>query len=66
MLTRQELLRESYRLMEIRKLLRGYGIRNFNLSNSAQVMVCEMSLTLRQITITPLPFPKVCHTVHLT
>lgn len=25
--------------MEIRKLLRGYGIRNFNLSNSTQVMV---------------------------
>uniref|UniRef100_A0A3Q3FET0 Kinetochore associated 1 n=1 Tax=Labrus bergylta TaxID=56723 RepID=A0A3Q3FET0_9LABR len=32
------LLKESYRLMEIRKLLRGYGIRNFNLSNSTQVM----------------------------
>lgn len=36
---RQELLKESYRLMEIRKLLRSYGIRNFNLSNSSQVMV---------------------------
>lgn len=36
---RQELLKESYNLMEIRKLLRGYGIRNFNLSNSTQVMV---------------------------
>ncbi|XP_024131370.1 kinetochore-associated protein 1 [Oryzias melastigma] len=35
---KQELLKESYRLMEIRKLLRGYGIRNFNLSNSTQVM----------------------------
>ncbi|XP_010778042.1 kinetochore-associated protein 1-like, partial [Notothenia coriiceps] len=34
----QELLKESYRLMEIRKLLRGYGIRNFNLSNSTQIM----------------------------
>uniref|UniRef100_A0A8D3CAN9 Kinetochore associated 1 n=1 Tax=Scophthalmus maximus TaxID=52904 RepID=A0A8D3CAN9_SCOMX len=32
------LLKESYRLMEIRKTLRGYGIRNFNLSNSTQVM----------------------------
>lgn len=37
--SRQELLKESYRLMEIRKLLRGYGIRNFNLSNSTQIMV---------------------------
>lgn len=36
---RQELLKESYRLMEIRKLLRGYGIRNFNLSNSTQILV---------------------------
>lgn len=36
---RQELLKESYQLMEIRKLLRGYGIRNFNLSNSTQIMV---------------------------
>uniref|UniRef100_A0A8D3B3M7 Kinetochore associated 1 n=1 Tax=Scophthalmus maximus TaxID=52904 RepID=A0A8D3B3M7_SCOMX len=35
---KQELLKESYRLMEIRKTLRGYGIRNFNLSNSTQVM----------------------------
>ncbi|TKS78652.1 Kinetochore-associated protein 1 [Collichthys lucidus] len=35
---KQELLKESYHLMEIRKLLRGYGIRNFNLSNSTQVM----------------------------
>uniref|UniRef100_A0A8C4EAU2 Kinetochore associated 1 n=1 Tax=Dicentrarchus labrax TaxID=13489 RepID=A0A8C4EAU2_DICLA len=35
---KQELLKESYRLMEIRKLLRGYGIRNFNLSNSTQIM----------------------------
>ncbi|XP_018523951.1 kinetochore-associated protein 1 isoform X1 [Lates calcarifer] len=35
---KQELLKESYRLMEIRKLLRGYGIRNFNLSNNAQIM----------------------------
>ncbi|KAK0138145.1 Kinetochore-associated protein 1 [Merluccius polli] len=35
---KQKLLKESYHLMEIRKLLRGYGIRNFNLSNNAQVM----------------------------
>ncbi|XP_008288071.1 kinetochore-associated protein 1 [Stegastes partitus] len=35
---KQELLKESYRLMEIRKLLRGYGIRNFNLSNTNQIM----------------------------
>ncbi|KAG7490369.1 kinetochore-associated protein 1 isoform X1 [Solea senegalensis] len=35
---KQELLKESYRLMEIRKLLRGHGIRNFNLSNSTQIM----------------------------
>uniref|UniRef100_A0A7N8Y9L5 Kinetochore associated 1 n=1 Tax=Mastacembelus armatus TaxID=205130 RepID=A0A7N8Y9L5_9TELE len=36
---KQELLKESYRLMEIRKLLRGYGIRNFNLSNSTQMLI---------------------------
>ncbi|XP_044228411.1 kinetochore-associated protein 1 isoform X2 [Thunnus albacares] len=35
---KQELIKESYRLMEIRKLLRGYGIRNFNLSNSTQIL----------------------------
>uniref|UniRef100_A0A667ZTG4 Kinetochore associated 1 n=1 Tax=Myripristis murdjan TaxID=586833 RepID=A0A667ZTG4_9TELE len=35
---KQNLLKESYHLMEIRKLLRGYGIRNFNLSNNTQVM----------------------------
>uniref|UniRef100_A0AAQ4PH06 Kinetochore associated 1 n=1 Tax=Gasterosteus aculeatus aculeatus TaxID=481459 RepID=A0AAQ4PH06_GASAC len=35
---KQGLLKESYCLMEIRKLLRGYGIRNFNLSNSTQTM----------------------------
>ncbi|XP_056274414.1 kinetochore-associated protein 1 isoform X3 [Pseudoliparis swirei] len=36
---KQELLKESYRLMEIRKLLRAYGIRNFNLSNSTKIMM---------------------------
>uniref|UniRef100_A0A3P9QBQ0 Kinetochore associated 1 n=1 Tax=Poecilia reticulata TaxID=8081 RepID=A0A3P9QBQ0_POERE len=36
---KQELLKESYRLMEIRKLLRGYGIRNFNLSNGTQSLI---------------------------
>ncbi|XP_034396520.1 kinetochore-associated protein 1 isoform X2 [Cyclopterus lumpus] len=35
---KQGLLKESYHLMEIRKLLRGYGIRNFDLSNSTQIM----------------------------
>ncbi|KAJ3604724.1 hypothetical protein NHX12_029463 [Muraenolepis orangiensis] len=35
---KQKLLKESFHLMEIRKLLRGYGIRNFNLSNNTQVM----------------------------
>ncbi|XP_033828339.1 kinetochore-associated protein 1 [Periophthalmus magnuspinnatus] len=35
---KQELLKENYRLMEIRKLLRGYGIRNFNLTNNNQIM----------------------------
>ncbi|XP_075882024.1 kinetochore-associated protein 1 [Nelusetta ayraudi] len=35
---KQELLKESYVLMEIRKLLRSYGIRNFNLSNRTQIM----------------------------
>lgn len=32
--------------MEIRKLLRSYGIRNFNLSNSTQIMVMGMSAIL--------------------
>ena len=44
LLSRQELLKESYRLMEIRKLLRGYGIRNFNLSNNTQILVCLIEL----------------------
>ncbi|XP_064209384.1 kinetochore-associated protein 1 [Anguilla rostrata] len=35
---KQELLKESYRLMEMKKLLRGYGIRNYNLSNNCQIM----------------------------
>lgn len=35
---KQELLKENYHLMEIRKLLSGYGIRNFNLSSNNQVM----------------------------
>ncbi|KAM8866405.1 kinetochore-associated protein 1 [Synchiropus picturatus] len=35
---KQELLKESYRLMEIRKLLGGYGIRNSNLSNSNEIL----------------------------
>lgn len=35
---KQELLKENYRLMEIRKLLRGYGIRNFNLTSNSQIM----------------------------
>ncbi|XP_061622950.1 kinetochore-associated protein 1 isoform X2 [Phyllopteryx taeniolatus] len=35
---KQELLKESYRLMEIRKLLRAYGIRSYNLSNPNQIM----------------------------
>ncbi|KAF7661602.1 hypothetical protein LDENG_00258100 [Lucifuga dentata] len=44
---KQELLKESYRLMEIRKLLRGYGIRNFNLSNSTKIMTL-ISYILKQ------------------
>lgn len=36
---RQELLKETYQLMEMKKLLRGYGIRNFNPSSNCQVMV---------------------------
>lgn len=36
---RQNLLKESYRLMEIRKLLRNYGLPNFNLYNSTEIMV---------------------------
>ncbi|KAJ8286257.1 hypothetical protein GJAV_G00036360 [Gymnothorax javanicus] len=35
---KQELLKESYRLMEMKKLLRGYGIRNYTLSNNGQIM----------------------------
>ncbi|KAF5904768.1 kinetochore-associated protein 1, partial [Clarias magur] len=36
---KQELLKESYRLMEMKKLLRCYGIRNITLSNSRETMV---------------------------
>ncbi|XP_022522575.2 kinetochore-associated protein 1 [Astyanax mexicanus] len=36
---KQELLKESYRLMELKKLLRCYGIRNLTLSNSRETMM---------------------------
>nr|XP_023653527.1 kinetochore-associated protein 1 isoform X2 [Paramormyrops kingsleyae] len=36
---KQELLKETYQLMEMKKLLRGYGIRNFNPSSNCQVMM---------------------------
>lgn len=36
---KQELLREGYRLMEIKKLLRCYGIRSLALSNSRDIMM---------------------------
>ncbi|KAI4889407.1 hypothetical protein NFI96_034091 [Prochilodus magdalenae] len=36
---KQELLKESYRLMEMKKLLRRYGIRNLTLSNSRETMM---------------------------
>ncbi|XP_016317976.1 kinetochore-associated protein 1, partial [Sinocyclocheilus anshuiensis] len=36
---KQELLREGYRLMEIKKLLRCYGIRSLALSNARDVMM---------------------------
>ncbi|XP_061674025.1 kinetochore-associated protein 1 isoform X2 [Syngnathoides biaculeatus] len=35
---KQELLKESYHLMEIRKLLRAHGIRSYNLLSSSQIM----------------------------
>ncbi|XP_073696057.1 kinetochore-associated protein 1 [Garra rufa] len=36
---KQELLREGYRLMEIKKLLRCYGIRSLTLSNTRDIMM---------------------------
>nr|XP_033810418.1 kinetochore-associated protein 1 isoform X2 [Geotrypetes seraphini] len=33
-----KLLQENYRLMEMKTLLRGYGIRNFNVTNKKQIM----------------------------
>ncbi|XP_043096489.1 kinetochore-associated protein 1 isoform X3 [Puntigrus tetrazona] len=36
---KQELLREGYRLMEIKKLLRCYGIRSLALSNTRDIMM---------------------------
>uniref|UniRef100_A0A8C2IAN2 Kinetochore associated 1 n=1 Tax=Cyprinus carpio TaxID=7962 RepID=A0A8C2IAN2_CYPCA len=36
---KQELLREGYRLMEIKKLLRCYGIRSLALSNARDIMM---------------------------
>ncbi|XP_051529247.1 kinetochore-associated protein 1 [Myxocyprinus asiaticus] len=36
---KQELLQEGYRLMEIKKLLRCYGIRSLALSNSREIMM---------------------------
>lgn len=55
------MLKESYVLMEIRKLLRRYGIRNFNLPSQNQVMVktekrerfaiCSIYILLRSLSI---------------
>uniref|UniRef100_A0A8C5LVC3 Kinetochore associated 1 n=1 Tax=Leptobrachium leishanense TaxID=445787 RepID=A0A8C5LVC3_9ANUR len=42
-----KLLQESYRLMEMNKLLRGYGIRGFNFANEKQIM-CLAKFILRQ------------------
>ncbi len=42
---RHDLLREGYRLMEIKKLLRCYGIRSLALSNTRDIMV-SLSSTL--------------------
>lgn len=52
--SRQELLKESYQLMEIKKLLSGYGIRNCNPSNNAKIMVNLIwSVTRRLVVLTP-------------
>lgn len=64
---RQNLLKESYRLMEIRKLLRNYGLPNFNLYNSTEIMVMfwirvifghtasAVAASLQVLTLFPLP-----------
>lgn len=46
---KQGLLKENYRLMEIRKLLRGYGIRNINLTK------CKIMPVVRYILVQNLP-----------
>ena len=42
---RVKLLQESYKLMEMKKLLRGYGIREVNLLNK-EIMVSTMKSLL--------------------
>lgn len=42
-----KLLQESYRLMEMKKLLRGYGIRNFDMFNDRNIM-CLLKFILKQ------------------
>lgn len=52
--------------MEIRKLLRGYGIRNFNLSNSTQIMVILIWLIVCDIwRLLCLPINFLSYTVYL-
>ncbi|XP_060739087.1 kinetochore-associated protein 1 isoform X1 [Tachysurus vachellii] len=50
---KRELLKESYRLMEMKKLLRCYGIRNLTLSNSRETMMLVRHI-LKQDLVTSL------------
>ncbi|XP_067395657.1 kinetochore-associated protein 1 [Emydura macquarii macquarii] len=49
-----KLLQESYRLMEMKKLLRGYGIRDTNLLKDKQMIMRLMKYILKQDTPTSL------------
>ncbi|MBN3296609.1 KNTC1 protein, partial [Amia calva] len=73
-----EQLQESYRLMEMKKLLRGYGIRSFNLSDDKQIMKLvkyilkqdlpsslEDALKVAQAYMLPTPEVYIIHIVQL-
>ncbi|XP_037536314.1 kinetochore-associated protein 1 [Nematolebias whitei] len=47
---KQELLKENYHLMEIRKLLGGYGIRNSSHTNSTEVMTVIRHILKQDLT----------------
>uniref|UniRef100_A0A4W4HM23 RZZ complex subunit KNTC1/ROD C-terminal domain-containing protein n=1 Tax=Electrophorus electricus TaxID=8005 RepID=A0A4W4HM23_ELEEL len=62
---KQQLLRESYRLMEMKKLLRCYGIRNVTLSNSRDTMMLVRHILKQNLPTSLEDSLKLAHTYKL-